>query len=212
MRGGDFWQGAAAGFVSSFAGSATQGVGIHGWGMVGISAASGGVGAAIAGGKAEEILFGMVQGAMVGVLNHMQGEIIEKRIEQKRLDLARSAAQRWDVVKYKHCNEFVQDMMIENEMNPTDKALLAREWGDIKQVKSGWRPLQAGETPERGDIAAAKYRFDSGATGHMGIMLTSERICYAGGSSPYVSVSNINTIKFENTNKPNWVYYRYIGN
>ena len=74
MRGVDFWQGAAAGFVSSFAGSAAQGVGIHGWGMVGISAASGGVGAAIAGGKAEEILFGMVQGAMVGVLNHLQGE------------------------------------------------------------------------------------------------------------------------------------------
>ena len=63
MRGGDFWQGAAAGFVSSFAGSAAQGVGIHGWGMVGISSASGGVGAAIAGGKAEEILFGMVQGS-----------------------------------------------------------------------------------------------------------------------------------------------------
>jgi len=43
--------------------------------MVGISAASGGVGAAIAGGRAEEILFGVVQGAMVGTLNHMAGEV-----------------------------------------------------------------------------------------------------------------------------------------
>ena len=72
MRGGDFWQGAASGFVSSFAGSAAQGIGIHGWGMVGISSASGGVGAWIAGGRAEDILFGMVQGAMVGALNHLQ--------------------------------------------------------------------------------------------------------------------------------------------
>lgn len=74
IRGGDFWQGAVSGFVSSFAGSAAQGIGIHGWGMVGISSASGGVGAAIAGGRAEDILFGMVQGAMVGVLNHLQNE------------------------------------------------------------------------------------------------------------------------------------------
>lgn len=74
MRGGNFWQGAAAGLVSSLAGSAAQGVGIHGWGMVGISAASGGVGAWIAGGKAEDILFGILQGAMVGALNHLQNE------------------------------------------------------------------------------------------------------------------------------------------
>ena len=84
MRGGDFWQGAAAGFVSSFAGSAAQGVGIHGWGMVGVSAASGGIGVWIAGGKAEEILFGIVQGAMVGMLNHLNGERI-RRIEMKNV-------------------------------------------------------------------------------------------------------------------------------
>jgi len=78
MRGGDFWQGAAAGFVSSLAGSGAQSIGIHGWGMVGVSAFSGGVGAAIAGGKAEEILFGILQGAMVGVLNHLQGEVSNK--------------------------------------------------------------------------------------------------------------------------------------
>ena len=77
VLGGDFWQGAVAGFASSFAGSFSQSVGIHGWGMVGISAASGGAGAAIAGGRAEDILFGMVSGAMVGMLNHMQGEVQE---------------------------------------------------------------------------------------------------------------------------------------
>ena len=47
--------------------------------MVGISAASGGVGAAIAGGKTEDILFGIVQGAMVGALNHLQNEAAQNR-------------------------------------------------------------------------------------------------------------------------------------
>lgn len=66
--------------------SAAQGVGIHGWGMVGASAASGDVGAAIAGGKAEEILLGIVQGAMVGVLNHLGNELQEKMLwEQKQV-------------------------------------------------------------------------------------------------------------------------------
>lgn len=87
IRGGDFWQGAAAGFVSSFAGSFSQGYGIHGWGMVGISAASGGIGVAIAGGKAEDILFGMLQGAMVGMLNHLQNELQENRIEKLQYEL-----------------------------------------------------------------------------------------------------------------------------
>lgn len=88
MRGGDFWQGAAAGFVSSLAGSGAQSIGIHGWGMVGVSAFSGGVGAAIAGGKAEEILFGIVQGTMVGVLNHKAGEVQQKKaVEDAQLKL-----------------------------------------------------------------------------------------------------------------------------
>jgi hypothetical protein len=83
MRGGDFWQGAAAGFASSLAGSAAQSVGIKGWGMVGISAASGGVGAAIAGGRAEDILFGMVSGAMVGMFNHMGEKRIAKHFANR---------------------------------------------------------------------------------------------------------------------------------
>lgn len=83
MRGGDFWQGAAAGFVSSLAGSGAQSIGIHGWGMVGVSAFSGGVGAAIAGGKAEEILFGIVSGAMVGALNHMAVEAAQKNAQKR---------------------------------------------------------------------------------------------------------------------------------
>ena len=87
MRGGNFWQGAAAGFISSLMGSGAQSIGIHGWGMVGVSAASGGVGAAIAGGKAEDILFGIVQGAMVGALNHMAGEISERKIEELQNEL-----------------------------------------------------------------------------------------------------------------------------
>ena len=88
MRGGDFWQGAAAGFVSSLAGSGAQRIGIHGWGMVGVSAFSGGAGAAIAGGKTEDILFGVVCGAMVGALNHGAGEKQQKKeIEKAKLEL-----------------------------------------------------------------------------------------------------------------------------
>ena len=80
MRNGNFWQGAAAGFVSSFAGSLSQGAEIHGWGMVAVSTAMGGVGASIGGARsAEEILFGMVSGTMVGMLNHM-GVEKQKRI------------------------------------------------------------------------------------------------------------------------------------
>lgn len=79
MQGGNFWQGAAAGFVSSFAGSLSQGGGVQGWGMVGISTAMGGVGAAITGGRAEEILFGMVSGAMVGGLNHAATAVMLNR-------------------------------------------------------------------------------------------------------------------------------------
>lgn len=56
--------------------------------MVGVSAASGGVGAAIAGGKAEDILFGIVQGAMMGALNHRAGEVQQKKaIEASQLKL-----------------------------------------------------------------------------------------------------------------------------
>ncbi len=83
--GGDFWQGAAAGFVSSLAGSTAQGIGIHGWGMVGVSAASGGIGAAIVSGKAEDILFGVVQGAMVGALNHLGNEMQLKKLYNEYL-------------------------------------------------------------------------------------------------------------------------------
>lgn len=82
-RGGDFWEGAAAGFASSFAGSLSQGVGIDGWGMVGVSTGMGGVGAAIAGGSAEDVLFGMVSGAMVGILNHGADKAKSNRIEYK---------------------------------------------------------------------------------------------------------------------------------
>lgn len=49
--------------------------------MVGVSSFSGGVGAAIAGGKAEDILFGIVQGAMVEMLNHAAGEKQQKTFE-----------------------------------------------------------------------------------------------------------------------------------
>lgn len=92
MRNGNFWQGAAAGFVSSFAGSLSQGAEIHGWGMVAVSTAMGGVGASIGGARsAEEILFGMVSGTMVGMLNHMAGEIALNNAV-KRLVIGWSAA------------------------------------------------------------------------------------------------------------------------
>lgn len=80
IRGGNFWQGAAAGLVSSFAGSASGALGINGGWTIAVSAFTGGVGAYIAGGHtAEEILFGMVSGAMVRALNHLPHDKTEKR-------------------------------------------------------------------------------------------------------------------------------------
>ncbi len=79
LSGGDFWQGAASGALSSLGGSAAQGLGIHGLGMVGVSAALGGVGAYIGGARStEEILYGMAVGAVVGMLNHYLHERIAK--------------------------------------------------------------------------------------------------------------------------------------
>jgi RHS repeat-associated protein len=71
IRGGNFWQGAAAGLVSSLGGSAAGALRITDFvGTVAVTSAMGGVGAMIGGAKsAEDILFGMAAGAMVGALN-----------------------------------------------------------------------------------------------------------------------------------------------
>ena len=68
FRGGDFWQGAASGALGSI------GVSIYGgdnlWITMAIGSVSGGAGAVIGGAEtAEEILFGMATGAIVGALN-----------------------------------------------------------------------------------------------------------------------------------------------
>jgi hypothetical protein len=69
FRGGDFWQGAASGALGSI------GVSIYGgdnlWITMAIGSVSGGAGAVIGGAEtAEEILFGMATGAIVGGLNY----------------------------------------------------------------------------------------------------------------------------------------------
>ena len=73
LRGGDFWQGAASGALGSI------GVSIYGgdnlWITVAIGSVSGGAGAVIGGAEtAEDILFGMATGAIVGALNHSMHE------------------------------------------------------------------------------------------------------------------------------------------
>ena len=76
VRGGNFWQGAAAGAFSSLAGSAFQA-----WcpidirtsfvGVTAFSAVVGGAGAYLGGARSPaEILMGVAAGAMVGALNH----------------------------------------------------------------------------------------------------------------------------------------------
>lgn len=70
MQGGDFWAGAASGFISSAVGHTGQLVGIHGWGTVGVSAVSGGLVALVGKDRSvEDVLLGIVSGAMVGVFN-----------------------------------------------------------------------------------------------------------------------------------------------
>jgi len=71
IRGGNFWQGAAAGLFSSIGGTMSGGFGVTDfWGTVAVTSAMGGVGAVIGGAKtSEDILFGMAAGAMVGALN-----------------------------------------------------------------------------------------------------------------------------------------------
>ena len=80
LRGGNFWQGAAAGLFSSFGGSVSGAFGVTGFfGTVAVTSAMGGVGAAIGGARStEDILFGMAAGAMVGALNFAEHEIEEK--------------------------------------------------------------------------------------------------------------------------------------
>ena len=87
VRGGDFWQGAAAGFVSSLGGSAAGGLGITDFmGTVAITSAMGGLGSVIGGAKSSEnILFGIVAGAMVGALNFAEEEIKETSLLDKAI-------------------------------------------------------------------------------------------------------------------------------
>lgn len=72
LQGGDFWQGAASGALGSIGGSMAGGFGLHDfWSTVAISSVSGGIGSVIGGARsAEDILFGMATGAIVGALNH----------------------------------------------------------------------------------------------------------------------------------------------
>jgi RHS repeat-associated protein len=88
LRGGDFWQGAASGALGSIGGSIAQGYGITNfWGTVTISSVSGGVGAYIGGARsAEDILFGMATGAIVGGLNHAMHEAGEKKEEREIIE------------------------------------------------------------------------------------------------------------------------------
>ena len=86
LRGGNFWQGAASGALGSIGGSIAQGYGITNfWGTVTISSVSGGIGAYIGGARsAEDILFGMATGAIVGALNHSMHEG-QRKIEMKNV-------------------------------------------------------------------------------------------------------------------------------
>jgi RHS repeat-associated protein len=128
-------------------------------------------------------------------------------ITQKRMDLANSAYKYWKSDGWKNCSQFVYDMLKENGMEPANKLLLAGVWADLSIDKPGWRILTSDETPSKGDIIAAAYSFPGGATGHMGIMINSLMMIYAGGASGKVDISRVKQMP----DYLNWVYYRYIG-
>jgi len=70
MRGGDFWQGAAAGALGSLFGEAGAAFGIHNQLALGLlGTAGGGLGSYLTGASSDEILLGLMSGAMVGLLN-----------------------------------------------------------------------------------------------------------------------------------------------
>lgn len=84
VRGGNFWQGAAAGLVSSLGGSAFQAwcppaIATSFVGVTAFSAVMGGAGAYLGGARSpEEILMGVVAGAMTGALNAGLHQYAEK--------------------------------------------------------------------------------------------------------------------------------------
>ena len=204
IQGQNMFSGMLTGAASSLGGAGLSSLNIENVGLLTAgNAVIGGTVSVIGGGKFAN---GAVTGAFTMLFNDLAHDIM-----QKRENLAKSADNsRKNQDRYLHCNEFAQDKLEENGMNPTDKALSAAEWANEGTIKSGWRPLEAGETAARGDIAAAKYHFPNGATGHMGIMLNSKVLGYAGGQFPYVVASELKWIDF-NGNKPNWKFYRYIG-
>ena len=66
LGGGDFWSGAAAGFIGSGVGSATHNFKPH-W-QIGGSALSGGIGAELGGG---DFLQGAAMGGTIATVNHL---------------------------------------------------------------------------------------------------------------------------------------------
>lgn len=93
-------------------------------------------------------------------------------------------------------------------MEPFDNAKNAGYWGNEKSNIPGWENV---DSPERGDIAAYKFKYVD-ATGHMGIMISDTRMIYAGGShSPSLSNRPLDVFPRIIANDTHWVYWRYTG-
>jgi hypothetical protein len=168
----------------------------------------GGTVSVIGGGK-------FANGAVTGAFTMLFNDILHNdNVENKRENLARSAEREWrnhstqwkTVGLVSKCNIFAQDMMVENDMAPYDNALSAGDWGDPHKEISGWEVVK-GE-PQRGDIGAYKANY-SNATGHMGIMVDSKNIIYA-GSSVMPQIGRASRLDETWVNR-NWVFRRYIG-
>jgi hypothetical protein len=132
--------------------------------------------------------------------------------------LARSAEReyinystKWYSREGPQCNIFVHDMMAENGMNPTGRALSAGTWGTKSSNIRGWSVVSDGSIIE-GDIAAYKANY-SNATGHMGIMVNNGgmKIVYAGSSQVNHITGTPVSWWMGKPNSPNWVVWRYIG-
>ena len=224
LQGGNFWQGAATGAVSSIiAGGAERIGGNDPFVISAVTLASGGISGGLTsmmtGG---DFWDGAKTGLIVAGLNHvvhtMQERLsdqddetaaVREAIAQKADDYWSQSSANWSknspprgVAK---CNLFVHDVLKELEINPTESAMQAKNWGSSKTKIPGFKVVR---NPQRGDIAAFAHDFGSRGTGHMGIMTTSEKIVYASSSHNVIARTNVSNFG----SGAKWVYWRYIGN
>ncbi|WP_300601570.1 FG-GAP-like repeat-containing protein [Niabella sp.] len=175
LSGGNFMTGLATGAFSSLAGSAFM---MYGGkfansdiGMYAFSAAAGGATAELTGGNFWE---GAASGLIIAGLNHGLNSFSDKLAEaaEKYKNDPSLYKKRWDVNSApkgaQKCNYFLNDLSEEIGI-PLDRSYSAGEWADPNVDIPGWSKAFDGK-PSRGTSAGFKYSYESGATGHVGVI------------------------------------------